>query len=423
MYVVNRARVLSVATLAWLAMTAAAWSAQPSSGPLFQSSSLELVTDASAELPQPAAPRSSRLLKPPEPLATPPIAENDALGGDSPTWEDDEDPEGDPMDAWSNGRFGRGLWYAGLDYLLVRPRLSQGIGEIRTTQITDNTTVPATSTFAAQTVQFPFKYQSSFRATLGYRLLDCGGDLSVTYWRLSGSARVHDGPSNVTNGGAILAGVLEVNTQADNQFLTATTGVTANIFDVDFAKCMSMGGPQNPCDCCFCPRWDLRWTAGARVADVNRFNNVAVTQANGDLFNSGNVNARFVGAGPRVGLQGRRYFGRTGLMSVYAKANMALLIGDYRMNRLRTLPGNAQAPTEIDTQNDTFARIIPVADIEVGGSWQVAPYTFISAGWFFQAWWDLGQAETVNNTPTFDALSSANILGFDGLFVRGEILF
>ena len=114
---------------------------------------------------------------------------------------------------------------------------------------------------------------------------------------------------------------------------------------------------------------------------------------------------------------------RRGLMSVYAKANMALLIGDYTMNRLRTLPGNAQAPTEIDTQNDTFARIIPVADIEVGGSWQVAPYTFISAGWFFQAWWDLGQAETVNNTPTFDALDSANILGFDGLFVRGEILF
>ena len=50
------------------------------------------------------------------------------------------------------------------------------------------------------------------------------------------------------------------------------------------------------------------------------------------------------------------------------------------------------------------------------GSWQVAPYAFISAGWFFQCWWDLGQAENITAGTSFGPLDSANILGFDGLF-------
>ena len=66
--------------------------------------------------------------------------------------------------------------------------------------------------------------------------------------------------------------------------------------------------------------------------------------------------------------------------------------------------------------------MIPVTDIEVGGTWQMAPYTYVSIGYFFQGWWDLGQSETIPGT-SFSALDTANILGFDGLFIRGEMLF
>ena len=148
------------------------------------------------------------------------------------------------------------------------------------------------------------------------------------------------------------------------------------------------------------------------------------TEAPSDLVTNGAINMRFVGAGPRVGMQGRRYFGCNGFLSLYARASQALLIGDYRMSRVLTTPGDVeeQIATEVTQQFDRYSRMVPVTDIEVGGSWQIAPYTYLSVGYFFQCWWDLGQGENIQGT-NFGALDSANILGFDGLFVRGEMLF
>jgi hypothetical protein len=121
-------------------------------------------------------------------------------------------------------------------------------------------------------------------------------------------------------------------------------------------------------------------------------------------------------------MQGRRYFGQNGFLSLYARASQALLIGDYQMSRISTTPGDQQLPTEITEQFDRYSRMVPVTDIEVGGSWQVAPYTFVSVGYFFQCWWDLGQSETIVGS-NFGPLDTSNILGFDGMFVRAELLF
>ena len=144
---------------------------------------------------------------------------------------------------------------------------------------------------------------------------------------------------------------------------------------------LAFGGPQGPCDtCCFCPRWDVRLWAGARIADISRYDNNVTTTPSGTIapttqIVNGNIDARFTGAGPRVGLQGRRYFGANGFLSLYARASQALLIGDYRMSRSKTEFGTQQVPTVITNQFDRFSRTIPVTDIEVGGSWQVAPFT------------------------------------------------
>lgn len=92
------------------------------------------------------------------------------------------------------------------------------------------------------------------------------------------------------------------------------------------------------------------------------------------------------------------------------------------MSRVKTTPGTGEVPTEITSQYDQYSRMIPVTDIEVGGSWQVAPFTFVSVGYFFQCWWDLGWSETVIGT-NYGPLDTSNIMGFDGLFVRGEMLF
>ncbi len=425
-----------IAALAWLAIAGTS-AAQSMSAPRYQGSRYAMNPAASSRVNGRVSAQISNRAIEPETVETPPETINTPMAGDdlngasgalgAEIWEgagcDDCDSGCCPT-----GGIRHGLWYGSVDYLLMRPRMSQAVAEERrtlvTTEASNGTAAPTTSTsnLIDESVQFPFKYNSSFRVALGYRLLNCGGDIQFAYWRLTGNAQLIDGPASVSDNRLIIVGQLQCNPQ-DGQFLTASSGVTANIFDVDFAKCLALGGPKDPCDTCFCPRWDLRWSAGARIADISRFDNNVVSDSNGNSVTFANINARFVGAGPRVGVQGRRYFGQCGMLSAYAKASQALLIGDYTMSRVKTTPGTAPVPTDITTQNDSFARMIPVTDIEIGGSWQVAPYAFISAGWFFQCWWDLGQAENITAGTSFGPLDSANILGFDGLFVRGELLF
>jgi hypothetical protein len=256
---------------------------------------------------------------------------------------------------------------------------------------------------------------------LGYRWLDCGGDIQFAYWRLTGDDTTPMlGPADDENELVIFAPLdIELN---DGQFFQSSANVTANIYDIDFAKILALGGPQG-CECDFCPRWDLRWSAGIRAADISRSNNGLVTALNFDTLSATNIDAKFQGAGPRLGVQGRRYFGHCGMVSVFAKGSQGLLLGNYSINRIRTEFGpSPTTPVDVLSQHDSFCRMIPVTDIEFGASWQCASYAIVSIGWYFQCWWDLGQAETIQGTD-FGPLDTANILSFDGLFVRGELMF
>ena len=408
-----RALVAWLATLAWLAGSTA-WG---QSSPLFQDSSsrFRVASSNASRLVPPPMSKSMPASPDPEQISTPAkLAPTESEFEPDDGYSSDCDTCGD--DCWAAGRCRGGLWYGGVDYLLVRPRFSQNTAFVQQTNVTDSTVTPNTSTQTSQSVQFPFKYSSSFRASLGYRLLDCGGDVQFTYWRLTGSSQI----SAQATTDVSYFGQLGVDPEAGNT-LTASTGVTANIYDFDFAKCLSLGGPSAPCDACFCPRWDLRWNAGVRLGDVSRFDNNFVSNGTSTV-QFGNINTRFVGAGPRVGCQGRRYFGQCGLLSLYARGNMSLLIGDYRSGRVMTRNGSDTETTTTFAQSDSMSRIVPVTDIELGGSWQIAPYTFVSAGWFWQAWWDLGQSESIPGLA-FPPLDTSNILGFDGLFIRGEMLF
>ncbi|HEX3728053.1 MAG TPA: Lpg1974 family pore-forming outer membrane protein [Pirellulales bacterium] len=415
-----RTAMLVIATVALVTMGAARASAQ-SSGPRAstsryrppgQSFSRPAVQHLTAE--QVTAPPAQ-----PEVIDAPPVETEGPIEGHE-MWADAEDVELPCDSCGPCGNFLRqGLWYGSVDYLLVRPRFSQAVAEVRETTTTDNSVTPSVTNTVSQSAQYPFKYQSSFRASLGYRLLDCGGDIQFTYWRLTGSAQISDGPADTVDGSRVILGQLG-NNPGNGQFFNAAASVTANVFDFDFAKFLAFGGPKGDCDACFCPRWDLRWSAGVRGADITRVDNNAVSDPNGNTVSTGAFNARFVGAGPRVGLQGRRYFGQNGMLSLYGRASQALLIGNYNLTLNTNTPGVDSST--VNTQNYNLARLVPVTDIEIGGSWQVAPYAFISAGWFFQCWWDLGQSDPVSGT-SFQTLTSSNILGFDGLFVRGEMLF
>src|SRR4051812_7094713 len=46
----------------------------------------------------------------------------------------------------TGGFFRRGMWYGSVDYLLMRPRLSQGVAEVRRTLVSDTINTPNTNT-------------------------------------------------------------------------------------------------------------------------------------------------------------------------------------------------------------------------------------------------------------------------------------
>jgi hypothetical protein len=425
MKIVTRTNVVLVALLAWLAF-ATAQAAGQSPGSRYRSSSpTYLAANPAAKsrlsnrtTAEPAVPESITAEAVPAPMPQGPIGDESQFftEADGAMWEDGYCDDG-YCDVGGCGTCRQGLWYYSLDYLLVRPRLSQGIAAY--TSSTTTTTQEQTNTW--QSVAYNFDYNSAFRTAIGYRLLDCGGDIQFSYWRLTGSTQVNLGPASTQEPQLLILGQLE-NSPSNGQFFAAYSGVTANIYDIDFAKSLSFGGPEGDC-CDFCPRWDLRYLAGIRIGDVSRYDNNQVLDANGDVDTFGDINARFVGAGPRLGIQGRRYFGACGKWSIFAKGSQALLIGDYTISRkLNELASGSVEGGSVTSQNDSLARMIPVTDIEIGGTWQIAPYAFFSAGWFWQAWWDLGQSETINGSA-FGPLDTANVLGFDGLFIRGELLF
>lgn len=318
----------------------------------------------------------------------------------------------------------RGGFFFGADYLFTKPRLSESVAEVRRTIDNRNDTNPEISQLTDTAVEYPYDYQGSVRAFAGYRLWDCGGQVQFTYWRLRGDASLSDGPADLESG-PIIAGQLE-NNPPNGGFFSASSDVRANLYDIDFSKCWEPTG--DCCDGCCCARWDFRYSAGVRIAQIDRHDSNLTTNALGGAPTFGDIDAEFRGAGPRVGLMGRRYFGPCGRLSLFAKGSFALLLGDYNVDRVRRTPGTPVStedglnPTIITAQHDSLTRIIPVPEIEVGGTFQVTERFFVSAGWFIQAYADLGSSAQIDGT-NFGPLDDANILAFDGLFVRGEMVF
>ncbi len=68
--------------------------------------------------------------------------------------------------------------------------------------------------------------------------------------------------------------------------------------------------------------------------------------------------------------------------------------------------------------NESLARMVTVADIELGASWRASDRWALSAGYMFQVWTNLaGTGGLVNLNDT------SNILSFDGLVARASMQF
>ncbi len=302
-------------------------------------------------------------------------------------------------------------FYAGAEYLLMRPHFSEAIAFAQGTQ-----TLP--TAFEVEGRELQFDYDNSFRVFAGYRT-PSGGEFRFTYWYLFGDISVEGtatGTEFIVDPFGNVVGALRVMDLGDvrgfGTLLTAgdhiatRATVRTNVYDFDFIKPLALSSRS----------WAFSCSAGARIADIDQYYESLVTLAGAPLA-SGDFSSAFIGAGPRLGAEARRYFGETGRLSLFVNGHAALLLGENEI-RSSTAPNTAFQLA----QSESLTRTIPVLEAELGLAWQVRESLSLSAGWVFQAWFDLGVSGGQFG-GFFAGADDANIMSFDGLSARAEWTF
>jgi hypothetical protein len=302
-------------------------------------------------------------------------------------------------------------WFVGGDFLLLRPNFSSPAAAVeRTTFVDPNNN---SSVITDRVIEYDIDYDAAFRVFGGYRWGDCGESLQFSYWRLDTGEAFTSPPATPT---LFFASFEDAIADGPGEILRTDFNVELNVFDIEYTKRIPVRtGSPSSCGHC-CAPWDWAWSLGARVADYERVHNNSVVNAAGALLSSATVNREFSGAGPRMGLEGRRYLGEQGKWSFYGTSHLSLLLGDYEVTSTRS----AGITTTNHSQN--FIRTAPVAEIELGLSRQIGCRTLLTAGYQFQAWWDIGSFDTIQ-IGDCECLTSSNVLSLDGLFVRLEHTF
>ena len=291
-------------------------------------------------------------------------------------------------------------FYAGAEFLLLRTHFSQAYAFA---QVAQTQTPPIVRNVNA--VVLPFDYDPSFRVFVGYSMGDNAGDFRFTYWHFRTDANKGEQVGSQAGVSEFVVDPLGAMAQTGD-FITAHASVETNVYDLDFQLPILAG------NC----RWAITGSIGVRIADIDQKYSDPITTATGAAVTTGFFTASFVGAGPRLGLEARRYFGEAGRLSIFAKTSGSLLVGEYDFT------AGAALPIFAANQSTHLTRTIPVAEMELGASWRPWRPLTLSAGWLFQAWFDLG-ASGGQFGGIYVPVDTANIMSFDGLVLRAELAF
>jgi hypothetical protein len=321
------------------------------------------------------------------------------------------------MDCLGLGESSR--WFVTADYLYVRASFSEAIAYLEQ-DITDPADL--TDTFH----ELNFQHESSYRFGGGYKLGCCDEEVRFMYTRMQSSA----------NAVAPIGSFVAYETSSPDTVTFIDANVDAQSYDLEYRKTIPLGGTQcggcgdacgecgDPCGCgdacgCApaCPAWDITWSGGVRFADVSWDRHYLSFLSNSDVFRDTNSSLSFDGGGPKVGLEGRRYFGSSNWCSIYMKGDISVLLGQMQQQVTRL-----DEDETFTTQTARGRRIVPVTEIEAGMTARVTARSLFSAGYLFSAWHDLGFRDQFNfDTQLEDLYDDANILGFDGFFARIEV--
>ena len=323
-----------------------------------------------------------------------------------------------------------GQFFVGAEYIYARASFSEALAYV----INDSNDPQGGQEF----VEYDFDYTSSYRFYGGFRFCDCNAAIVFNFARYRSEADFSIQDTSTQTVETIL-GPYEVNAPNDGTLL-GDADVDIQSYDLGVARTIPLGSPLcGSCDCgdtccgdtccgdgcgcgCWCPAWDITWSAGVRFADVGW------NRSNTGVFDTGAIDATsltqlsFEGAGARVGLLGRRYFGRRGFASMYAKGDISILVGD--MDIRTDTREVANGDPLLRSHENSGRRVIPVTEIEAGLTAHVGNHVTLSSGYFLAAWHDLGMRDTYNYANfQLSHYDDANILGFDGFFARAEVAY
>ncbi len=324
-------------------------------------------------------------------------------------------------DSWFGCLGGKPRWFFTADYLYVRASFSEAVAYLEEVD-------RGADGIGNVVHELNFQHESSYRFGGGYRLDCCDEEVRFNFTRFT------SGANTIAPQGSLVP--YEVIGPDGPTFIDADVDVKS--FDLDFRKTIPLGGPAccecsdccepcgDPCGCgdacCApgCPAWDITWSGGVRFADVDWDRNYATFFSDGDVFSSASSRLDFKGGGPRVGLEGRRFFGSNGWCSIFLKGDISVLLGQMHQEIVRV--GELGDITFLEAQG---RRIIPITEIEAGASVQTTRSSRISAGYLFSAWHDLGFRDQfdIQTEVESNSTDTANILGFDGFFARLEVGF
>ncbi len=328
----------------------------------------------------------------------------------------------------ANGLLGSGRtqFFFGAEYLSLRANFSEATSYLETDL--------AAGTYTWN--QFGFDYTDSYRLYGWIRLQDCGGEIRFTYSNFRSNGAFDSGPLDTNGGTRSITSPFEIVTVGDGDRLSGTASVSINNYDIAFAKTIPLGSPLccdtgcgdtcdpcNPCGSCnTCPAWDLQWSGGIRIANVDSRLGYqsTLTTANGGpgLDRTGVSSMSFDGVGLRTGLLGRRYIGQSGMFSIFVRGDISLLLGE--VNYFADATG-AFARNEITT-----TQVIPVTEIEAGATAWLTQNLSLTGGYMLSAWHDLGHRAQYDFTATGTqilGMDDANMLMLDGFFLRAEAAF
>ena len=317
----------------------------------------------------------------------------------------------------------RSRLFVGGEYLSVRANFSEATA-YRELNLVNNT----------ETLhQFDFDYGDSYRVYGGLRLPECGGELRFGYTNFSSDGSFDSGPQPAAASGTTFTSPFEVIVPGENDSLSGDANVSIDSYDVAFAKTIPLGGCMScdcgdcgsvcgdPCGCCPCPcpAWDLQWSGGIRVANVDSQLNYASTIVSTTAVpnRTATSSVSFDGVDLRTGLLGRRYIGQSGWLSFFVRGDISLLLGEVDYYAA----GTTFTRTEIST-----TEVIPVTEIEAGATMFLTRNFSVSGGYMLSAWHDLGHRAEYDYSSTGTQLQSmddANMLMFDGFFARAEATF